>query len=50
MIGDLSFFAVSSTIPEQITSSTKTKDLLPCHSASLHPVETQSAKRAGHKP
>lgn len=49
MSSDLPFFALRGTIPKQITSSTKRKDLT-CHFASPHPVETQPTNRAGHKP
>lgn len=50
MSSDLSFFALRGTIPKHTTSSAKMKDLLTCHFASLHPVETQPTDRAGHKP
>lgn len=49
MTSDLPFFVLRSTIPQQITSSTRMKDL-PCCFASLDPVETQKTEKSGHRP
>lgn len=45
-----SFFVFGDTIPQQITSNIRIEDILPHCFTFLHPVETQSANRTGHKP